>query len=83
MHIDSYHTVYKDPAYYCGPGPSVVHDPTEDRLTVCFRRVKSWLSDGLAGHWHPSTETYITHSTDLGQTWTAPRILFGGWQCPV
>jgi hypothetical protein len=82
MQIDIHNTVYKNPAFYCGPGPSVVCDPDNGYLTVVFRRVKSWLDDGLAGHWHPGTETCITHSDDLGQTWSPPRILFSGWQCP-
>ena len=79
---DALQTVYKNPASYCGPGPSVVYDPDTSRLTVLFRRVKSWLDDGLSGHWHPGTETCITHSDDLGLSWSQPRILFSGWQCP-
>ena len=71
LFINTHATVYKNPAYYCGPGPSVVCDPDTGQLSVVFRRVKSWLKDGLAGHWHPGTET-----------WSPPRILFGGWQCP-
>ena len=82
MNVDTYQTVYKDPSYYCGPGPSVVCDPATGRLTLVFRRVKSWLSDGLAGHWHPGTETCITHSDDLGENWSQPRIFLSGWQCP-
>lgn len=82
MHIHTHHIIYKNVQYYCGPGPSVVCDPDSGRLTVVFRRVKSWLDDGLAGHWHPGTETCITHSDDLGQTWTPPRVILAGWQCP-
>jgi len=82
LFINTHATVYKNPAYYCGPGPSVVCDPDMGQLCVVFRRVKSWLKDGLAGHWHPGTETCITQSSDLGETWSPPRILFSGWQCP-
>lgn len=81
MKVDAHHVIYKNPAWYCGPGPSVVCDP-EGRLTVAFRRVRSWLRDGLAGHWHPSTETCLTHSDDLGQSWSPPRVILAGWQCP-
>lgn len=81
MRVVQYQTVYKDPAYYCGPGPAVVCDNKGD-LTLLFRRVRSWLGDGLAGHWHPSTETCLTRSTDGGTTWSRPRILFAGHQCP-
>ena len=47
--------VYKDPQYYCGPGPAVVADEAGG-LVVAFRRVPSWLEYGHAGHWHPATE---------------------------
>jgi len=81
LHITDQHIIYKNPSYYCGPGPSVVCD-TQGHLTVVFRRVKSWLSENLAGHWHPSTETCITHSTDTGKTWSAPQSFLSGYQCP-
>ncbi len=81
MRIVQYQTVYKNSAYYCGPGPAVVSDENGD-LTLLFRRVRSWLKSGLAGHWHPSTETCLTRSTDGGTTWSSPRILFAGHQCP-
>ena len=82
LSLEEPRTVYKDPDYYCGPGPSVVYDTDNGRLTVAFRRVKSWLDDGLAGHWHPGTETCLTHSDDLGETWSEPRVILSGWQCP-
>lgn len=79
--IIDHHTIYKNPQKYCGPGPSIICDNL-GHLTVVFRRVHSWLSDNLAGHWHPSTETCITHSTDLGHTWTQPQTFLSGYQCP-
>lgn len=79
--IDNHHIIYKNPHYYCGPGPSVVCN-NQGHLTVVFRRVKSWLSEGLAGHWHPSTETCLTHSIDNGQTWSHPQSFLSGYQCP-
>ncbi|MDP6041625.1 MAG: sialidase family protein, partial [Candidatus Latescibacteria bacterium] len=81
MALMTHHTIYKSDQYYCGPGPSVVCDEN-GTLTVVFRRVRSWLNNGHAGHWHPSTETCITHSTDNGQTWSPPRTFLAGYQCP-
>jgi len=80
--VDTHQIVYKNPDYYCGPGPSVVCDPGSGTLALVFRRVKSWLTDGLAGHWHPGTETCLTTSHDLGKTWSPPRTILAGWQCP-
>ncbi len=80
MRVVQYQTIYKDPAFYCGPGPSIVCDGGE--LTVVFRRVRSWLEEGLFGHWHPSTETCLTHSKDGGASWSQPRVIFAGHQCP-
>ena len=80
--IGDYHTVYKDPQYYCGPGPAVVVEPHSGRITVAFRRVPSWLEYGLASHWHPATELCLTHSSDGGATWSAPQVFLGGYQCP-
>ena len=79
--IDNHHIIFKNPHYYCGPGPSVVCNE-QGHLTVVFRRVRSWLSEGLAGHWHPSTETCLTHSTDNGKTWSQPQMILSGYQCP-
>lgn len=81
MALQTHHTIYKDPQYYCGPGPSVVCDP-KGTLTVVFRRVRSWLNEDHTGHWHPSTETCLTQSTNNGQTWSSPRIILAGYQCP-
>ncbi len=82
IHAEAHVTVYGDPDYYCGPGPAVVCDPDGGRLTVAFRRVPSWLSEGLSGHWHPSTELCLTHSDDDGATWTSPQVYLAGGQCP-
>jgi hypothetical protein len=81
LQILEHHIVYKNPDYYCGPGPSVVTDDTGS-LTLAFRRVPSWLNDGHAGHWHPATESCLTRSTDGGHTWSPPRVFLGGYQCP-
>lgn len=81
LNITKRHTIYKNPQYYCGPGPSVVCND-QGHLTVVFRRVRSWLSENHAGHWHPSTETCLTHSTDNGETWSPPQSFLSGYQCP-
>lgn len=75
-------TVYHEPGYYCGPGPAVVCDPHSGRLTVAFRRVPSWLNEGLSGHWHPATELCLTHSEDYGASWSTPQVFQAGGQCP-
>ncbi|NKB69872.1 MAG: hypothetical protein GKR89_22600 [Candidatus Latescibacteria bacterium] len=82
VRIGPYHTVYKNPQYYCGPGPAVVVDPRDGRITVAFRRVPSWLEYGLASHWHPATELCLTHSVDGGASWSPPQVFLGGYQCP-
>ena len=82
VRVTSQVTIYHEPHYYCGPGPSVVCDPTTGRLTVAFRRVPSWLAEGLSGHWHPSTESCLIHSDDEGVSWTAPQVFMAGAQCP-
>ncbi len=81
MRVVGHHTVYKDERYYCGPGPSVVCGE-EGELLVAFRRVRSWLGVGHAGHWHPATELCLTRSVDGGQSWSAPQVFLGGYQCP-
>jgi len=79
--VDENFTVYRDPRFYCGPGPSVVAG-TDGHLLVAFRRVRSWLDEGHMGHWHPGTESCLTQSMDGGKTWSAPRIFLAGCQCP-
>jgi hypothetical protein len=81
LNITEYSTVYKNPRYYCGPGPSVIVQPSGS-LTVAFRRVPSWLGDGYWGHWHPATEMCLTFSDDLGRSWSAPQVVAAGNQCP-
>lgn len=81
VHVTDYHPVFADPDYYCGPGPAVIID-AQGRLTVAFRRVLSWLDEGHVSHWHPATESCLTHSTDEGRHWTAPTIFLAGNQCP-
>jgi len=73
--------VYKDPQYYCGPGPAVVADEAGG-LVVAFRRVPSWLEYGHAGHWHPATESCLIRSSDQGLSWSSPQVFLGGYQCP-
>lgn len=82
LHVGGHADVFRDPAYYCGPGPAVVVDPATGRWTVAFRRVPSWLHEGLAGHWHPSTELCLTHSQDGGATWSPPQVFAAGTQSP-
>ena len=79
--VEAHLTVYKNPRYYCGPGPSVVLDDARG-LLVGFRRVPSWLDYGHSGHWHPATESCLTRSADGGRTWSPPRVFLGGCQCP-
>ena len=81
IEIESYCTVYKNPRYYCGPGPSVVYDG-EGNVIVAFRRVLSWLDAGHTGHWHPATESCLTRSGDGGKTWSVPEVFGAGNQCP-
>ena len=81
LEILEYHTVYKNLRYYCGPGPSVVLDPG-GRMTVAFRRVTSFLREGYWSHWHPATELCLSDSQDMGKTWTDPRVIAAGNQCP-
>ncbi len=81
LRIVEHHVVYKNPRYYCGPGPAVVID-SGGNLTVAFRRVPSWLGFGFSGHWHPATELCLTRSSDGGRSWSPPQVFLGGYQCP-
>jgi hypothetical protein len=81
LRIVEHRVVYKDPRYYCGPGPTVVATE-EGELLVAFRRVTSWLESGHSGHWHPATESCLTRSKDGGGTWSSPEVFLGGYQCP-
>ena len=81
IEIEGFSTVYKNPRYYCGPGPGVVCDD-EGKIIVAFRRVLSWLDAGHTGHWHPATESCLTRSVDRGETWSAPQVFAAGNQCP-
>ena len=81
LRIVEHHVVYKNPRYYCGPGPAVVIDASGN-LTVAFRRVPSWLEFGFSGHWHPATELCLTRSSDGGRSWSPPQVFLGGYQCP-
>ena len=81
LRIVEHHVVYKNPRYYCGPGPAVVID-AGGNLTVAFRRVPSWVEFGFSGHWHPATELCLTRSSDGGRSWSPPQVFLGGYQCP-
>ena len=81
LRIVEQRTVFKDPKYYCGPGPSVVVGEGGEWL-VAFRRVPSWLDFGHTSHWHPATESCLTRSADGGATWSPPEVFLGGYQCP-
>ena len=81
LHVGAPFEIYRNPAHYCGPGPAVVIDD-DGRLTVAFRRVPSWLPFGMSSHWHPATESCLTHSVDEGISWSAPEVFLGGYQCP-
>lgn len=82
LRVEQHCTIYRDPAYYCGPGPAAICDPQTGRITVTFRRVPSWLHEGLSGHWHPATELCLTHSDDDGRTWSPAQVYAAGAQCP-
>ena len=81
IRVTDYQPVFADPSYYCGPGPALIVGD-DGKMTVCFRRVLSWLTEGFASHWHPATETCLTHSTDAGRHWTDPTTFLAGHQCP-
>ena len=81
VEVEGFHTIYKNADHYCGPGPSVVVEGN-GRVTVAFRKVKSWLNEGHSGHWHPGTELCLTRSVDYGQSWSDPQVFLGGYQCP-
>ena len=74
--------VYRDDAYYCSPGPSVVSMP-HGEVHVFFRRHWTWPLMPLLLHAHPGTEQCVVRSIDGGATWEdAPRCLPGGGNCP-
>jgi len=81
LKIIGHRVIYKNPRYYCGPGPAVVVTPA-GAIIVAFRRVPSWVAYGHYGHWHPATESCLTHSEDGGATWSRPHVFLGGNQCP-
>jgi len=74
--------VYRDDAYYCSPGPSVVTMP-DGEVHVFFRRHWTWPLTPLLLHAHPGTEQCVVRSADGGATWEdAPGFLPGGGNCP-
>jgi hypothetical protein len=48
VEIEGYRTIYKNPRYYCEPGPSIVCDE-DAQVVVAFRQVLSWLDAGGYG----------------------------------
>ena len=81
IRVTDYQTVFADPGYYCGPGPTLIV-ADDGRLVVSFRRVLSWLAEDYVSHWHPATETCLTHSKDEGRHWSPPTTFLAGHQCP-
>ena len=73
--------VYRDEGFYCGPGPSVAALPDGD-LLVFFRGHRAWNKGILHMHYHPTTEQRVARSQDGGRTWSEPRVLAAGGQCP-
>ena len=72
--------IYRDKAYYCGPGPSAVAFP-DGELVAVFRRHRSWTPYPLMTHVHPTTEMCLVRSPDGGETWGGPSVFQGGGQC--
>ena len=63
--------IYRDEAWYCGPGPSAVVYP-DGEIVVAFRRSRT------AGHAHPAVEACVVRSTDGGSTWSEPDVFDSG-----
>ena len=42
IRVTDYQSVFADPGYYCGPGPTLIV-ADDGTLVVSFRRVLSWL----------------------------------------
>ena len=64
--------IYRSEDYYCGPSSSPVVFP-DGEILVGFRRAQS------SGHMNLDTKTCLTSSTDVGRTWSVPRVIdFGG-----
>lgn len=73
--------VFSHPGYYCGPGPSAVCFP-DGELLVAFRRHRSWTSEPLAMHYHPTTEQCLAKAQANDLEWSPPRVFMAGGQCP-
>ena len=64
--------VYRDPKYYCGPGPSPLVLPG-GKLLMGFRRSPD------SGHSNPEVEMCLLTSEDEGRTWSGtPRVFDAG-----
>lgn len=60
--------VYRDPKYYCGPGPSPLVLPG-GKVLMGFRRSPD------SGHFNPEVEMCLLTSGDEGRTWNGePRV---------
>lgn len=69
--------VYRDPNYYCEPGPSPL-SLGNGKVLVAFRRSRE------VGHFHPEVEMCLLSSEDGGKTWgTTPEVFdFGALTNP-
>jgi len=63
--------IYRDEAWYCGPGPSAAVY-ADGEIVVAFRRSKG------EGHGHHAVEACVVRSTDGGQTWSEPTVFDSG-----
>ena len=73
--------VFRDDAWYCGPGPSVIVFP-DGEIAVFFRRHRWRTGQPIIMHFHPTTEQCVVRSFDGGKSWSAPRVFLAGGQCP-
>ena len=69
-------TIYSDEKFYCA-FPSIVAR-RDGELIVAFRRAPERRAFGETGITHTDANAYLmlTRSTDAGQTWSTPELLF-------
>ena len=91
VEIEGYRTIYKNPRYYCEPGPSIVCDE-DAQVVVAFRQVLSWLDAGGYGitinpteaAWGLNSHTGHTESFDQsGLFGTHVGTLGGGFSAQI
>src|SRR5215471_5904674 len=61
--------VYRNPKYYCGPGPSPLVLP-DGKILMAFRRSLE------PGHFNPEVEMCLLMSVDDGRTWPREPEVF-------